>query len=120
MAAPARVREFHNHRLPLWSSCENHHHEGTPILREDFTILRLATMNENGLCGAGQGSVEGRGFSPAVRALTHHFVVPPLPRAGEGQGERELPAAAGLKPRPSAAIFMEAKDLCSGSSLPEA
>ena len=29
---------------------------------------------------------EGRGFSPAVRSLTHHFVVPPLPPAGEGLG----------------------------------
>ena len=44
--------------------------------------------------------VQGRGFSPAVRALTHHFVVP-LSRSREGSGERELPVTAGLKPRPS-------------------
>ncbi|SPE33330.1 hypothetical protein SBA2_770013 [Acidobacteriia bacterium SbA2] len=42
--------------------------------------------------------MEGRGFSPAVRTLAHHFVVPPLPQAGEGWGERELQVTAGLKP----------------------
>jgi hypothetical protein len=74
-------------------------------------ILRLTAANENGFCGVGRGFLEGRGFSPAVRALTHHFVVPPLPRAGEGRAERELPVTAGLKPRPSAAIFMAERNL---------
>ncbi len=78
-------------------------------------ILGLSNMHENGLCGGSRGVREGRGFSPAVRALTHHFVVPPLPPAGEGSGERGLPVTAGLKPRPSAPIFMAAKDV--GSSV---
>jgi hypothetical protein len=69
-------------------------------------ILGLTTVHENGWCGGSRGILEGRGFSPAVRAHTHHFVVPPLPLAGEGSGERELPVTAGLKPRPSGTIFM--------------
>jgi len=77
----------------------------------DFMILGIATVHENGSCGASRGIPEGRGFSPAVRALTHHFVVPPLPLAGEGSGDRELPLTAGLKPRPSVAILVAAKDL---------
>ena len=77
----------------------------------DFMILGLTTVHENGFCGGSRGILEGRGFRPAVRALTHHFVVPPLPLAGEGSGERESPVTAGLEPRPSAAIFMAAKDL---------
>ena len=53
----------------------------------DFMILGLATVHENGLSSARQGLLEGRGFSPAAKPLTHHFVVPPLPLAGEGPGE---------------------------------
>jgi len=59
----------------------------------------------------GRHQFSHRLFSADVAALTHHFVVPPLPLAGEGSGERELAVTAGLKPRPSAAIFMTAKDL---------
>ena len=81
------------------------------VMASLFMSLGLTTAHENGLCGGSRGILEGRDFSPAAKALIQHFVVPPLPLAGEGSGERELPATAGLKPRPSAAIFMEAKDL---------
>jgi len=41
---------------------------------------------------------EGRGFNPAGKALTHHFVVPPLPLAERGKGVRAAPVAAGFIP----------------------
>ena len=70
----------------------------------DFMILGLTTVHENGLCEASRGILEGRGFSPAVRALTHHFVVPPLPLAERGNGVRAPSVTAGLKPRPSLSV----------------
>ena len=74
-------------------------------------ILWLTTVHENGLRGANRESPEGRGFSPAAKPLTHHFVVPPLPQAGEGRRGEGIPPQAGLKPRPSTAIFMAARNL---------
>ena len=50
-------------------------------------ILGLTTMRENSLHGGSREILEGRGFSPAVSALTHHFVAP-LSRSRErGRGE---------------------------------
>ena len=81
------------------------------IPSEDSVNLRLTTLHENGLGGADRELLEGRGFSPAAKPLTHHFVVPPLPQAGEGPGVRGSSAKAGLKPRPSATIFIAARNL---------
>ena len=70
------------------------------ILREDFMIPGLTTVHENGLCGGSRRILEGRGFSSAVRALTHHFVVPPLPLAGEGSGGEGVASHGGAEAPP--------------------